>query len=229
MLHQARTGVPRRACAARRHVVAAQRRQRNADDFLETELGRELAIVAIDQVEDLARIADEIELVDGKHDALDAEQRDQIAVPPRLRQHALACVDEDDRELCRRCAGDHVARVLLVARRVGDDELAFVRREEAVGDVDRDALLALGGEAIDEQRKIEIVALRSELLRIGAERRELIVEQRLRFVEQPTDQRRLAVVDAAAGDEAQQVFLALGGRRLRGFVGKDFGVHRRQK
>ena len=33
--------------------------------------------------------------------------------------------------------------------RVGDDELALVGGEEAVGDVDRDALLALGGQAVD--------------------------------------------------------------------------------
>ena len=62
----------------------------------------------------------------------------------RLGQHALARVDQDDGEVGGRGAGDHVARVLLVARRVGDDELALVGGEEAVGDVDRDALLALG-------------------------------------------------------------------------------------
>ena len=45
------------------------------------------------------------------------------------------------------------------------------------------------------------------LLRVGRQRRELIVEDHLRFVEQPADQRRLAVVDAAAGDEAQQALV----------------------
>jgi len=33
---------------------------------------------------------------------------------------------------------------LLVARRIGHDEAAFVCREEAVGNVDGDALLVLG-------------------------------------------------------------------------------------
>ena len=47
--------------------------------------------------------------------------------------------------------------------RVGDDELAPLGREEAVGDVDGDALLALGGEAVHQQREIEVVALRAEL------------------------------------------------------------------
>jgi len=113
-----------------------------------------------------------------------------------------------------------------VARRVGDDELALLGREEAVGDVDRDALLALGREAVDEQREIEIVALCAELLRIGVERGELIVEQRLRLVEQAADQRGLAVVDAAAGDEAQQILLPCGSRGQRGFVGEDLGVQK---
>jgi len=51
----------------------------------------------------------------------------------------------------------HVARVYShVPRRVGDDELAPRGREVAVGDVDRDALLALGGEAVEQQREVEV-------------------------------------------------------------------------
>ena len=57
---------------------------------------------------------------------------------------AVARVDQQDRDVGRRRAGRHVARVLLVARRVGEDELAPRRGEVAVGDVDGDALLALG-------------------------------------------------------------------------------------
>ena len=102
--------------------------------------------------------------------------------------------------------------------RVGDDELALVGREEPVGDVDGDALLALGRQAVDEQREIELVAARADLLRVGGERRELILEDHLRLVQQPSDQRRLAVVHAAAGDEAQQA-LAL----VRAQIGFDVG------
>ena len=89
---------------------------------------------------------------------------DDVAVPAGLREHALARVDQDDGAVGGRGAGGHVARVLLVARRVGDDELALVGREEAVGDVDGDALLALGREAVDEQREVELAALRADLL-----------------------------------------------------------------
>ena len=83
---------------------------------------------------------------------------------PRLRQHALARIDQHDGEVGGRGAGRHVARVLLMAGRVGDDELALRRREEAIGDIDGDALLALGLQPVDQQREIDVVAGRAVLL-----------------------------------------------------------------
>ena len=74
----------------------------------------ELAVVGDDRLEGLAVVADQVHLVDREHDVADAEQVHQIAVAARLRQHALARIDEDDGEVRGRGAGDHVARVLLV-------------------------------------------------------------------------------------------------------------------
>ena len=74
-------------------------------------------------------------------------------MPARLRQHALPRIDQHDRKVGGRGAGRHVARVLLVARRVGDDELALRRGEEAVGDIDGDALLALRLQPVDQQAR----------------------------------------------------------------------------
>ena len=116
----------------------------------------------------------------------------------------VARVDEHEREVGGRGAGDHVARVLHVARGVGDDELAPRRREVAVGDVDRDALLALGAQAVGEQREVRRSRRRGARLRL-LDVLELVLEDRLRVVEQPADQRRLAVVDRAGGGEAQQL------------------------
>ena len=59
-------------------------------------------------------------------------------------------------------------------------------------------------QAVEQQREVEVAALRADLLGVGLEGGELIVEEHLRFVQQAADQRALAVVDAAAGDEAQQ-------------------------
>ena len=109
-----------------------------------------------------------------------------------------------------RGAGRHVAGVLLMAGRVGDDEGASRRGEEAIGDVDGDALLALGLEPVHQQREIDVVAGGAVP---GAEsrcqRRQLILEDQLAVVQQPADQGRLAVIDRAAGEKAQQV-LAFG-------------------
>ncbi|MNE57918.1 hypothetical protein D3C80_1529110 [compost metagenome] len=90
---------------------------------------------------------------------------------------------------------------------VGDDELALVGGEEAVGDIDGDALLALGGQAVHQQGEVQFAALGAELLRVDFELTELVLEQHLGFVQQAADQRALAVVDGAGGDEAQQALV----------------------
>src|SRR3546814_9289715 len=81
------------------------------------------------------------------------------AVAARLGQHTLARVDQDDRQVGGRGAGHHVARILLVPRRVGDDELALFGGEEAIGDVDRDPLLPLGGQTRSEEHTSELQSL----------------------------------------------------------------------
>ncbi|MNR31480.1 hypothetical protein D3C85_1489920 [compost metagenome] len=78
--------------------------------------------------------------------------RQQLAVGRARR------VDQDDGDIGGRCARHHVARVLLVAGRVGDDELARGRREIAVGHVNGDALLPLGFQPVRQQGKIDAVA-----------------------------------------------------------------------
>ncbi len=102
-----------------------------------------------------------------------------------------------------RGAGGHVTGVLLVARRVGDDELALVGGEIAIGDIDGDALLALRLQAIDQQGQIQLLAGGPVLGGVAAHGGKLILVDQLGVVQQATDQRALAVVDAATGDEAQ--------------------------
>ena len=135
---------------------------------------------------------------------LDADEVREIGMPASLREHSLARIDEDHRKIRGRGAGDHVPGVLLVARRVGDDEFAPLRREETIGHIDGDALLPLGGESVEEQRVIEVLSLRTDSLGIRLEGRQLILEDRLGVEQQPADERRLAVIDAAAGDEPQE-------------------------
>jgi hypothetical protein len=96
---------------------------------------------------------------------------------------------------------------------VGEDERAPRGGEVPVGDVDRDALLALGAQAVGEQRQVDrrvpvAVAVPVDAVpALGRARdlRELVLEDRLRVVEQPPDERRLAVVDRPGGGEPQQL------------------------
>jgi hypothetical protein len=154
-------------------------------------------------------VVDQIHLVDRQHDLPDAQQATYISVAARLRQHALARVDQHHRQLGVGRAGGHVARVLLVARAVGHDEAAPRGMEVAVRHVDGDALLALGIQAVGEQREIEHVAGADVLTpAVACQRRQLIVRQHAGVVQQTAEQAALAVIHTAAGDETQQ---ALGG------------------
>ena len=117
--------------------------------------------------------------------------------------HAVAGVD---RSTARSQSGwSHVPRVLLVPGRVGDDELPLLGREVAVGHVDRDALFPLGSKPVDEQRQVGVAALGAVLLAVALDRRELVLVDALGVVEQPADERALAVVHAAAGEEAEEL------------------------
>ncbi len=187
--------------------VALERRDRYRGDGVQPDLVGERAVIGDDAREDILGVADKVHLVDRQRDMADADERHEVAVPTRLRQHTGARIDEDDCRVSGRGTRHHVARILLVAGRVGDDELAALRREIAVGDVDGDPLLALGRQPVDQQGKIDRAALRAEPFRIRLESRELILENHLRFEEQAADQRALAIVDAAASNEAQEALL----------------------
>ena len=87
--------------------------------------------------------------------------------------------------------------------RVGELEAPRGSHERAVGDVDRDALLALGAEAVRQEREVDVAvaATLARLLHVL----ELVGHHLLRVVEEPPDERRLPVVDGAARDEAKEL------------------------
>ena len=213
MGEQAGSAVPRRARRRLDHIVAITRRDRDHRQRGKAEIGGKAAVFLGDSIEHGLVELDQIELVDSEHDVTNAEQRADQRVPPRLRQQPLACVDEQNREFGIGGAGHHVARVLLVPGRVGDDEGAARRREKPVGDVDRDSLLPLVFQTVQQQREIDVVAGRAEAARLAPEAFELVVEDQLRVVKQAADQGRFTVIDRAAGQETQQAPIGEGGHR----------------
>ena len=202
-LEQGRADEPRHMRRADDDIVAGQATHGHGGEDQPEPTG-EGGIVGDDAVEASVVPRHEVHLVDRDDDLADAEQVDEEAVPPRLLEDAGARVDQDDREVGGRGAGHHVAGVLDVARRVGDDELARRRGEEAVGDIDRDALLALGGEPVDEEGVVEVGPLCARPCAVVGEHRELVGGDRAGVGEQAANQRRLAVVDRPAGDETEE-------------------------
>ena len=219
VVEQRRPLVPVHPLRLRPDIVAETRRNRDRLQRGETETGGELAVALGHPVKDGAVEADKVELVDRHHHMANAEQRADQRMPPGLRNHPIARVDQQQREVGGRGAGRHVAGVLLMAGRVGDDERAPLGREKPVGDVDGDALLALVFEPVEQQRQVDVVSGGAEPLRLALEGRQLVGEDRVGVVEQPADQGRLAVIDRAAGEEAQQRLFR------RGRAGRDGFQH----
>ena len=86
---------------------------------------------------------------------------------PGLGEDAVLGIDQEDGEIGARRASRHVAGVLDVAGGVGDDEAALLGGEIAIGDIDGDALLALGGQAIDDKGVVDRLTSGAEALGIG--------------------------------------------------------------
>ena len=169
---------------------------------------RKVDVVTLDLLEHRLVVADDIHLVDRHDDVLDAQQRHDERMPLCLGEDAVPRVDENDGEVGRRGPRGHIPGVLLVAGGVGDDELSLVGREVAICDVDRDPLLPLVLQPVGEQREVDLLAGRAVSRRILLDRRELVLVDHLRLIEEPADERALAVVNAPAGDEAEE-FLPL--------------------
>ncbi len=212
MLDQGGPAIPRHPARDLGDIVAETRRERDRRN-------RDLAEIRYEGRKALGNLfepspieVDQVHLIHGEHDLPDTEQATNEGVSLGLQQHAFARVDKDHREFGGRSPGRHIARVLLVPRRIGDDKGALRRREEAIGDVDRDALLPLVFEPIEQQREIEIVAGRAEPSRFAPQCAELVVEDRAAFVEQAADQCRFAVVDRPAGQQTQQILARPNGR-----------------
>ena len=117
------------------------------------------AELRLDVAERRFRPVDQIHLVDCEHHILDADEIADRGMAAGLALGAVAGIDQQDRDVGVRGAGRHVAGILLVARRIDDDEAAIRRLEIAPGDVDGDALLALGLEPVEQQAEIDLLAV----------------------------------------------------------------------
>ena len=176
---------------------------RDEGEVGELQLAGELGELGADLVEALLAPVDEVHLVHAHGEVADAQERRDHCVAPALLDEALAGVDQHEGEVGRGGTGHHVPGVLGVARGVGDDELAARRREVAVRHIDRDALLALGPQAVGEQRQVRV--LEALVAARALDGLELVLEDVLALVEQAADEGALAVVDRTGGGEPEQL------------------------
>src|SRR6516225_9659599 len=151
VLEETGSAVPRRPCRNLGHVIAEPRRERNRCNKDLAELCSEVRKIPDNIIKTTLLEADEIHLVDGEHDVPNAEQPAEVGMTLGLRQHPFARVDQNDGQLRGRGAGRHIARVLLVPGRVGDDEGTLWRRKKPMRDVNGDALLTLVLETVEKQ------------------------------------------------------------------------------
>jgi hypothetical protein len=201
LVEQRRAAVPEHLRRGLHDVVALERRHRDERQVGELQTRGEGADLRADRVEHRLVVVDEVHLVHAHDDVRDPQQGRDEQVPPGLLDDAVAGVDEHEREVGGRGSGHHVPRVANVAGGVGEDERPARGREMPIRHVDRDPLLALGPQTVGDQGQIELDALgsagRGDLL-------EGVLEDLLGVVEQPAEQRALAVVDRARGGDPQQ-------------------------
>jgi hypothetical protein len=196
--------VPRHMRAGAGDVVAFARDDRNGGDRQRAQLTAQRVEIRHDAVEHRLLVAHQVHLVDGQNQLTDAQQGRDGGMSARLHQQTLARIHKQDRQICGRCTGNHVARVLMMPGRIGQDEAAPCRLEESIRDVDGHALLALGSEAIDQQGIVGAALHRAEAPAVALQRGHHVVGNGAAFEQQAPDQGGLTVIDAAAGEDAQK-------------------------
>ena len=151
-----------------------------------------------DRLEAIGAEIDAVHLVDDHGDLFDAKQMQEIAVAPGLVAHAFQRVDDQNRTVRLRGAGDHVAQEFGVTGRVDQHHVARAGAEADLSGVDGDALVALGLQRIQQKRPFERHAAPGA---DGFQHFELALGQAAGLMQQASDQRGLAVIDMADDDD----------------------------
>ncbi len=181
-----RTAVPADLGGSLGDAVSIARRDWNDCCRNETEAGQVCGNFVSNGAEAFRAEIDAVHLVDDDSDLFDAEQMQQIAVPPRLVAHAFQRVDDEHCAvgLCR--AGDHVTQKFGMAGSVDQHYVARARTETDLRGIDGDALIPLGLQGVQQERPFERHAAS------GADRFQHLkfaVGQAAGLVQQPPDQR----------------------------------------
>ena len=145
-------------------------------------------------------IFDQVHFIDRKHKIPNAHQSANAGVTAGLHQHALRGVHQNHRQIGEGSPHRHIAGVFLMAGGVRHNKAAAVRGEITVGHIDRDPLLALGHQAVQQKGIVDRPAA-AAYLTVQQERLLLIGIQQLGIVKDMPDQGRFSVIHTAAGNK----------------------------
>ena len=107
----------------------------------------------------------------------------------------FAGIDQHHSRIGTGCSRDHVARVLLMPRRIANDEFALFGGEIAVSHINGDALFAFGRQTIGQECQVCFTRALHAC--------QLVLQHSFGVHQQATNQRTFAIVHTAAGDEFQ--------------------------
>jgi hypothetical protein len=142
--------------------------------------------LGFDLVEALLVKTDPVHFVNDDRYLVNAEQMQQIAVATRLVAHPLRRVDDQESGVRLRRTCDHVAEELRMSGRVDQHDVARRGAEPDLAGIERDALVALGLQCIEQERPLERhAAPPADRL----DRVELAVGNVAGLMQQPADQR----------------------------------------
>ena len=204
ILQQGRALVPGHMGGGNGEVVALRSRDGDDEHMVKIQVDRELPDLFGDARELFLPVLQQIHLVDGEAEIPDAHQSADPGVAPGLGEDAFRGVEQDDRGVGEGGGNGHVACILLVPRRICHDEAALFGGEVTVGNVDGDALLTLGHQAVEQKRVVQQPVPAADPA-FKLQRTLLIREEQLGVIEHMPDQGGLAVVHAAAGHKLEQI------------------------
>ena len=157
-----------------------------------------------DLVEALLAVIGEVHFVDSEYKIVNPHQRADSRVTARLHQNSLCGVNQDDRKIRKGGTDSHVPCILLMSRRVRNDKGTFICGEIAVCHVDGNSLLPLCHQAVQKKGVIDVASRGSDL---GVQEKSLLLirVQKLRVIENMSDQCGFSVINAAACDKFQKI------------------------
>ena len=142
MVQQGGTIIPGHPVGSGDDIIAMKRLYWDRRDIGEAKPVIQACEVSQDRLEPVFGVIDKVHLVDRQHDIPDAEKRRDEGMASCLGKPPFARVDHHDRQRSGGGTDHHIARILIMSRGVGDNEVPLVRGEIAVSDIDGDALLS---------------------------------------------------------------------------------------